>query len=251
MSTTTNYGWSKPTDGGDENTWGVELNTLFDAIDSEVHTVQVATAAAQSDADSLDTRVTAIEGNTPYGYGFVAGIYIWGRTCRGLNTGTLTNTNTVFVPFDGLGTFTKLVFRGSIPTSTTMYVGVYDTDTDGKPSDLLGSASIANFTGVTITGDHALSLTPRAGIPDVTLTRNSWLCISTGGTLETRGTTGSPPSDWVLGTASMSPSSSTDVISYVTDSRTGSAGLSDPANGSLGVTWTAQSGFAPAIALQV
>ncbi len=35
---TTNYGWQKPIDGGDFDNWGVELNTVIDAIDSQVKT---------------------------------------------------------------------------------------------------------------------------------------------------------------------------------------------------------------------
>lgn len=45
-SPTTNYGWTKPTVGGDSNSWGTELNSALDGIDSTVHTVSgVATAA--------------------------------------------------------------------------------------------------------------------------------------------------------------------------------------------------------------
>ncbi len=37
---TTNYGWNTPTVGGDENTWGGELNTLAQDIDTRVFTLQ-------------------------------------------------------------------------------------------------------------------------------------------------------------------------------------------------------------------
>jgi hypothetical protein len=36
---TANYGWTKPTIGGDLNTWGTELNADLDGIDSTVHGV--------------------------------------------------------------------------------------------------------------------------------------------------------------------------------------------------------------------
>jgi hypothetical protein len=35
-SLTTNYGWQKPDIGGDDDHWGVELNSNFDGIDSTV-----------------------------------------------------------------------------------------------------------------------------------------------------------------------------------------------------------------------
>lgn len=48
-SSTTNYGWSKPTVGGDSSSWGTELNSSLDGIDSTVHTVSgVANAALPS-----------------------------------------------------------------------------------------------------------------------------------------------------------------------------------------------------------
>jgi hypothetical protein len=34
MANTTNYGWTKPTVGGSEDTWGAGLNTIFDNIDT-------------------------------------------------------------------------------------------------------------------------------------------------------------------------------------------------------------------------
>ena len=46
MSTTANYGWTKPTVGGDIGTWGAELNTDLDGIDTTVKAVSdVANAA--------------------------------------------------------------------------------------------------------------------------------------------------------------------------------------------------------------
>ncbi len=35
---TTNYGWQMPVDGGDFDNWGVELNTVIQAIDTQVKT---------------------------------------------------------------------------------------------------------------------------------------------------------------------------------------------------------------------
>lgn len=52
MATTTNYGWTKPTVGGDSGAWGGYLNADLDSIDSQVKTVETAAAAAQSTANA-------------------------------------------------------------------------------------------------------------------------------------------------------------------------------------------------------
>lgn len=46
MPTTTNYGWTEPTVGGDSGNWGSILNTLFGAVDSVVHGIDLMAQAA-------------------------------------------------------------------------------------------------------------------------------------------------------------------------------------------------------------
>ena len=46
MSTTTNYGWTKPTVGADADTWGSELNGDLDGIDTAVAAVSAVAASA-------------------------------------------------------------------------------------------------------------------------------------------------------------------------------------------------------------
>lgn len=58
---TTNYGWLKPVNGGDSDTWGTELNTLIDAIDSQVKTNANAASAAQTTANSANTAASAAQ----------------------------------------------------------------------------------------------------------------------------------------------------------------------------------------------
>lgn len=53
MATTTNYGWTKPTVGGDNGTWGTIANALFDAVDAALKVVADATAAVQAELTSL------------------------------------------------------------------------------------------------------------------------------------------------------------------------------------------------------
>jgi len=58
MATTTNYGWTKPTVGGDAGAWGGELNTDLDGIDATVFAVSgVANAALPKAGGALTGRV--------------------------------------------------------------------------------------------------------------------------------------------------------------------------------------------------
>lgn len=40
MAVTANYGWTLPTPGGDNNVWGGVLNTLLNAVDSSLKTIE-------------------------------------------------------------------------------------------------------------------------------------------------------------------------------------------------------------------
>jgi len=55
MADTTNYGWTKPTVGGDSDTWGTKLNTLFDAIDTDLQVVDDVADAAMPKAGGAFT----------------------------------------------------------------------------------------------------------------------------------------------------------------------------------------------------
>lgn len=52
MANTTNQGWSKPTVGGSEDTWGATINTTLDAIDTLVGPI---TAAEIAKLDGMTT----------------------------------------------------------------------------------------------------------------------------------------------------------------------------------------------------
>lgn len=55
MATTTNYGWTKPTVGGDTGAWGGILNALFDAVDTVVFAISAVANAALARAGGVMT----------------------------------------------------------------------------------------------------------------------------------------------------------------------------------------------------
>jgi hypothetical protein len=55
MADTTNFGWTKPTVGGDPGAWGSILNTLFDDQDTDVQAIKVTADAALSRAGGTMT----------------------------------------------------------------------------------------------------------------------------------------------------------------------------------------------------
>jgi hypothetical protein len=67
-NTTTNYGWQKPTVGGDADQWGYELNTDLDGIDSTVHGIDVRTSGPSTTVPSMD-GVGAVGTQTVYARG--------------------------------------------------------------------------------------------------------------------------------------------------------------------------------------
>lgn len=65
MSTTTNYGWTKPDPGGSNGVWGTILNTDLDSIDTTVFAVSEAADDAQAAADNAqDTADEALAGGS-------------------------------------------------------------------------------------------------------------------------------------------------------------------------------------------
>src|SRR5215471_1494557 len=65
---TANYGWMKPTIGGDATTWGNELNTDLDGIDSTVFSVSgVANGALPKAGGTLTGALTVRQGSASPG----------------------------------------------------------------------------------------------------------------------------------------------------------------------------------------
>src|SRR4249919_1723947 len=61
---TTNYGWIKPTVGGDGDAWGGLINTDLDGIDTTVKSIQTSVPAASSTTPAMDGTATIGVGTT-------------------------------------------------------------------------------------------------------------------------------------------------------------------------------------------
>ncbi len=57
MADTANYGWTKPTVGGSDDTWGTILNTALDDIDTDLKALADAQTAA-----SMLTELLTVDG---------------------------------------------------------------------------------------------------------------------------------------------------------------------------------------------
>lgn len=58
MADTANYSWTKPTVGGDTDTWGTILNTLIDDVDTSLKTVEDAAPKKASNGSDFSNLVT-------------------------------------------------------------------------------------------------------------------------------------------------------------------------------------------------
>jgi len=95
MADTANFGWSKPTVGGDDGTWGSLLNAIFDEIDTDVDAVKT-TADAALPADG--GTVVSVS-NTLQELGEISGAQIlnfanghcWNAVATGAITFTVSN----------------------------------------------------------------------------------------------------------------------------------------------------------------
>lgn len=60
MATTTNYGFEKPTVGGNEDTWGTLLNGNWDSVDTVLDTMQTAVDGKAQLAGSASQAFSAL-----------------------------------------------------------------------------------------------------------------------------------------------------------------------------------------------
>ena len=86
---TTNYGWIKPTVGGDDDAWGGLLNTDLDGIDSTVKSVSTVANAAQT-SGQVDAKIAAAAYVLPTASTTVlGGVKVDGATVTAAGDGTL------------------------------------------------------------------------------------------------------------------------------------------------------------------
>jgi len=64
MANTTNQGWTKPTVGGSEDTWGTTINAALDAIDTLVGPVTAAEVAVLDGLTATTTELNYVDGVT-------------------------------------------------------------------------------------------------------------------------------------------------------------------------------------------
>jgi len=69
---TTNYGWDVPAVGGDTGAWGTILNLVFDAIDTDLKTVDDRVVVVEAQADALFLARMLILGASGDGAGWAA-----------------------------------------------------------------------------------------------------------------------------------------------------------------------------------
>lgn len=217
MPTTPNYAWITPTVGGDENTWGDELNQAFEDADADLKDVSDAQVADAAAITALDTRIDALEGFTPTGTAnWRSSIYYRSPVCEGLNTELypLTAGRRYLVPFFYRGVFNAFCFRHSGPLSNYT-CEVLDTTSTGAPGSVLWTGATSSSAGPNLV-EVVIS-------PELTISRPAWLAISSSnGQIYVRGnsTPGSgqprlPPTFWGLGSSVFNVTTYDEVVTAV------------------------------------
>ena len=64
MADTTNYGWTKPTVGGNEDQWGTIINTIFDEIDTLLGGTSAAEFAILDGITATTSELNFVDGVT-------------------------------------------------------------------------------------------------------------------------------------------------------------------------------------------
>lgn len=110
MANTTNQGWSKPTVGGSEDTWGATINTTLDAIDTLVGPITAAEIAKLDGLTSSTAELNKLTGAT--------------STTAELNfvTGVTSSIQTQFNTIQGVPTGAIMLWSGAANAIPTGYV---------------------------------------------------------------------------------------------------------------------------------
>ena len=166
MANTTNQGWTKPTVGGSEDTWGTTINAALDAIDTlvgpvtaaevavldgltatttELNYVDGVTSAIQTQLNTLTTSVSAVAG-VPSG-----SIILWSGAANAIPAG--------YVLCDGTNSTPNLQNRFVVGAGSTYAVGATGGSADAIVVDHTHDLTAAS------TDTHAMSGTFTASKP--------------------------------------------------------------------------------------
>ena len=154
MADTTNYGWTKPIDGGSSGAWGSLLNAALDDIDASLKTVE-------DGSDAIGDRVTTVEDENanfpiilPMNPGTDASSPAYTDYTQSDGLGIRDDTggplSVIYcIPIEGLRAGMQITgwrSRGQAPSGTTLTVGIeyVRDDSDGTASP--GGAVLSHST---------------------------------------------------------------------------------------------------------
>jgi hypothetical protein len=149
MANTANYSWVKPTVGGSADTWGAELNTLFDNIDTQVKANE--TSATGNLPLTGGTLTGAINGTDASFTGTIAGD-VTGAVTGNADTATAWAAGRT-IELTGVVTGTSGAFDGSANLSFATAIAdgaLAIAKTSGLQASLDAKLPLA---GGTVTGD--------------------------------------------------------------------------------------------------
>ena len=135
MADTTNYGWTKPTEGGSTGAWDTILNTALDDIDANLKTAEDKAVAALLENLTfpiLDAAVCGVISTDAFSsarQGMGGGVELLGAS----------GSIEVYFPLLGLNSemnITGFRSRGIAPAGTTLSVSLYSIDEAGSTTTL-------------------------------------------------------------------------------------------------------------------
>ena len=140
MPTTTNYGWTIPTPGGDTGVWDTILNAAFQEIDDELTRVEILGGGGG------DIYISGYDGIIP----FVSGVGQWDN---GVEYGSINTLNLAYrIPIRGLkvgARITEFASSGAVAGTRTATVALYRVHNAGATLVSAGHAIGGSTVGLT------------------------------------------------------------------------------------------------------